>query len=146
MKNKIMMIGLFISLIGVSGTLFFYDENVNAIAGLKVFVGLEHKGTGIAKICVIPLSDPKVCELFELSTQSSGSYFGPIETNPGSIKENETFRVCVSDANDSSKKENCKQWINGPEKAPEYVSLSMPIVSPRDFDLPKFDFPKFGFP
>lgn len=103
------------------------NENkiVEASVGLKVFVNLEHNSKGMIEICVKPIVGDNVCENYNLAKFPNPSTLGPLEINSGIIEDNEQFEVCVSDTSSNAGNEICTNGINGPEKQPEYVYLSM---------------------
>jgi hypothetical protein len=110
-------------------SLFFNQEEVKAsqegTAGLKVFVDLYHNRRGSAQLCVSSTYEDLGCKTINLSQYPSPVRSGPYTFSPEMVEVGETFRVCITNLNTGGQS-RCISGTNGPEKEPEYVSLTVP--------------------
>jgi hypothetical protein len=117
-------------------SLFFNQEEARAsqeqeqqqdTAGLKVFVDLYHNRRGSAQLCVSSTYEDLGCKTINLSQYpSSPVRSDPWTFSPEMVEVGETFRVCATNLNTGGQSSRCISGINGPEKEPEYVSLTVP--------------------
>jgi hypothetical protein len=108
-------------------SLFFNQEEARAsqegTAGLKVYVDLYHNRSS-AQLCVYSTYENLGCKTINLSQYPSPLRSGPYTFSPEMVDVGETFRVCVTNLNKGGQS-RCISGINGPEKEPEYVSLTV---------------------
>ena len=111
-------------------SLFFNQEEARAsqegTTGLKVFVDLYHNRRGSAQLCVSSTYEDLGCKTINLSQYPSPVRSGPYTFSPEMVEVGETFRVCVTNLNKGGQSSRCISGTNGPEKEPEYVSLTVP--------------------
>jgi hypothetical protein len=109
-------------------SLFFNQEEARAsqsTVGLRVFVDLYHNQRGSAQLCIHSFDQDLGCKTLSLRQYSSPIRYGSWTFSPGMVEVGETFRVCVTNLNTGGQS-RCISGINGPEKEPEYVSLTVP--------------------
>jgi hypothetical protein len=94
-------------------------------AGFKVFVDLYHNRRGSAQLCVSSTYENLGCKTINLSQYPSPVRSGPYTFSPEMVEVGETFRVCVTNLNTGGQS-RCISGTNGPEKEPEYISLTVP--------------------
>src|SRR5215217_2856844 len=101
------------------------EQQQEGTAGLKVFVDLYHNRRGSAQLCVSSTYEDLGCKTINLSQYPSPVRSGPYTFSPEMVEVGETFRVCVTNLNTGGQS-RCFSGTNGPEKEPEYVSLTVP--------------------
>jgi hypothetical protein len=101
------------------------QEQQEGTTGLKVFVDLYHNGRGSAQLCVESSYENLGCKTINLSQYPSPVRSGPWIFSPEMVEVGETFRVCVTNLNTGGQS-RCISGTNGPEKEPEYISLTVP--------------------
>jgi hypothetical protein len=101
------------------------EQQQEGTAGLKVYVDLYHNRRGSAQLCVSSTYEDLGCKTINLSQYPSPVRSGPWTFSPEMVEVGETFRVCVTNLN-TGEQSRCISGTNGPEKEPEYVSLTVP--------------------
>jgi hypothetical protein len=102
------------------------EQQQEGTAGLKVFVDLYHNRRGSAQLCIYSTYEDLGCNTINLSQYpSSPVRSGPWTFSPEMVEVGETFRVCVTNLNTGGQS-RCISGTNGPEKEPEYISLTVP--------------------
>jgi hypothetical protein len=103
------------------------QQQQEGTAGFKVFVDVYHNRRGSAQLCVYATYEDLGCNTINLSQYpSSPVRSGPYTFSPEIVEVGESFRVCVTNLNIGGQSSRCISGTNGPEKEPEYVSLTVP--------------------
>jgi hypothetical protein len=90
-----------------------------------VFVDIYHNRRGSAQLCVSSSYEDLGCKTINLSQYPSHVISGPWIFSPEMVEVGETFRVCVTNLNTGGQS-RCISGTNGPEKEPEYISITVP--------------------
>ena len=89
-----------------------------------MFVDLYHNRRGSAQLCIYSTYEDLGCKTINLSQYPSPVRSGPYTFSPEMVEVGERFTACVTNLNAGLKR--CITRINGPEKEPEYVTLTLP--------------------